>query len=448
MPFCAQALGGAHAIVLLAGEAGIGKTALARELAARARARGADVVWGAGWDGGGAPAMWPWAQVVRELARRRTPEELRADAGTGAPWLAAVSPELRAALGDVPAAPPADDELRALPPVRGARRLPRGERRPRAARRRARRPALDGRAVPARARARRPHAARRAAARRWARTATTRRAARTDLSAVLGGLQRTARSISLRGLSEAAVGELVAHHAGADAQPDLARTVHDVSAGNPFFADELARLLLAEGAHDTRAAAAAPRRRRRDDPPPHRAAAAGDRADPDRRRRHRRRVPPRDARGAAGVELAARARGRRRGHPRGARSPASPGRAALPLRACARARDAPRRPPARRAQRAARRRRPRAARALRRRAPTSTSPSSRSTCWRRCRTSRREEALRYALDAGRHAVARFDHAEGARLFDRAADLRDVLGPDDARDADVFQALGRGPHARG
>ena len=52
-----------------------------------------------------------------------------------------------------------------------------------------------------------------------------------------------------------------------------------------------------------------------------------------------------------------------------------------------------------------------------------------------------QEALRYALDAGHHAVARFDHAEGARLFDRAADLRDVLGPDDARDADVFQALG-------
>ena len=52
-----------------------------------------------------------------------------------------------------------------------------------------------------------------------------------------------------------------------------------------------------------------------------------------------------------------------------------------------------------------------------------------------------QEALRYALDAGHHAVSRFDHAEGARLFDRAADLRDVLGPDDARDADVFQALG-------
>src|SRR5215218_6968460 len=103
-----RALGGTYEVVLLAGEAGIGKTSLARELAARARDRGATVVWGAGWDGGGAPAMWPWAQVVRELVRPRTPEELRTDVGTGAPWLASVSPDLRAALGDVPDPPPAD----------------------------------------------------------------------------------------------------------------------------------------------------------------------------------------------------------------------------------------------------------------------------------------------------------------------------------------------------
>ena len=104
------ALGGRHQIVLLAGEAGIGKTSLAREMAARARERGATVVWGAGWDGGGAPAMWPWAQVVRELARPRTPAELTEDLATGAPWLATVSPELRAALGDVPEPPPADGD--------------------------------------------------------------------------------------------------------------------------------------------------------------------------------------------------------------------------------------------------------------------------------------------------------------------------------------------------
>ncbi|MEO8602920.1 MAG: AAA family ATPase, partial [bacterium] len=54
---------------LLAGEAGIGKTKLADEAARHAAAAGARVCWGHGWDAGGAPAYWPWVQVMRALAR-------------------------------------------------------------------------------------------------------------------------------------------------------------------------------------------------------------------------------------------------------------------------------------------------------------------------------------------------------------------------------------------
>lgn len=54
--------------ILVAGEAGIGKTRLVEELAAIAERDGALVLWGAAWDGGGAPALWPWAQVLRRLA--------------------------------------------------------------------------------------------------------------------------------------------------------------------------------------------------------------------------------------------------------------------------------------------------------------------------------------------------------------------------------------------
>jgi predicted ATPase len=56
---------GAGGVVLLAGEAGIGKTALAAEAVAYAKARGAETVWGTCWEGDGAPGFWPWIQVVR-----------------------------------------------------------------------------------------------------------------------------------------------------------------------------------------------------------------------------------------------------------------------------------------------------------------------------------------------------------------------------------------------
>src|SRR5207244_6119094 len=62
------AVGGAGGVVLLAGEAGMGKTALASQAVAYAKARGAAAVWGTCWEGDGAPGFWPWIQVVRALA--------------------------------------------------------------------------------------------------------------------------------------------------------------------------------------------------------------------------------------------------------------------------------------------------------------------------------------------------------------------------------------------
>jgi eukaryotic-like serine/threonine-protein kinase len=65
------AVAGRGGVVLLAGEPGIGKTRLAEELAAQATARGALVLWGCCWEGEGAPAFWPWVQVVRAYLQNR-----------------------------------------------------------------------------------------------------------------------------------------------------------------------------------------------------------------------------------------------------------------------------------------------------------------------------------------------------------------------------------------
>ena len=59
------AVTGAGGVVLLAGEAGMGKTALASQAVAYAKAQGAAAVWGTCWEGDGAPGFWPWIQVVR-----------------------------------------------------------------------------------------------------------------------------------------------------------------------------------------------------------------------------------------------------------------------------------------------------------------------------------------------------------------------------------------------
>ena len=62
-----DARAGRGRLVLLTGEPGIGKTRLADESARLATAKGMPVRWGRCWEGGGAPAHWPWIQVIREV---------------------------------------------------------------------------------------------------------------------------------------------------------------------------------------------------------------------------------------------------------------------------------------------------------------------------------------------------------------------------------------------
>ncbi len=86
-----RALGDQGQICVLGGEAGIGKTRTAQRVADLARAHGADVWLGSCHEGEGAPAFWPWTQVLRSALYSEGPEALRTWLGPAVldvvPWL-------------------------------------------------------------------------------------------------------------------------------------------------------------------------------------------------------------------------------------------------------------------------------------------------------------------------------------------------------------------------
>jgi class 3 adenylate cyclase len=90
-----DARSGRGRLFLLSGEPGIGKTRVALELASIANAQGARVAWGRCWEGGGAPAYWPWVQVMRACLGRLDREQFAALAGQGAHDIAQIVPEFR-----------------------------------------------------------------------------------------------------------------------------------------------------------------------------------------------------------------------------------------------------------------------------------------------------------------------------------------------------------------
>ncbi len=85
-------------IALIAGEAGIGKSRLAAELAARAQARGARCLLGRCFEHDRGLPYAPLADMLRAFAESQAPHELLAALGPTAPELLAIAPGLAAAL--------------------------------------------------------------------------------------------------------------------------------------------------------------------------------------------------------------------------------------------------------------------------------------------------------------------------------------------------------------
>jgi predicted ATPase len=98
------ALAGHGHLLLLVGEPGIGKTRMAEELAAVARARGALVLWGRCLEWDGAPPYWPWRQLLRAPIQAADASMVRSDLGSAASDLAQIVPEIHEALPDLPPA--------------------------------------------------------------------------------------------------------------------------------------------------------------------------------------------------------------------------------------------------------------------------------------------------------------------------------------------------------
>lgn len=93
-----RAARGSGGACLIAGEPGIGKTRLCDRISDEAAGFGMHVVWGRCWEAGGAPAYWPWLEVLHSFAAPLSDDALRAALGDGANAFVELLPSLRSRL--------------------------------------------------------------------------------------------------------------------------------------------------------------------------------------------------------------------------------------------------------------------------------------------------------------------------------------------------------------
>lgn len=221
-----DAINGRGRLFLVAGEPGIGKTMLAEQLAERARARGARVLWGRCWDGGGAPAYWPWTQILRPLVAEgdalahptdlaalfpEVAEQSRAGSDAARFYLFAAVMDLLKQAAARPLLIVLDDLHAADPASLLLLRFVAGD--------------LRRSALLVVATYRDVEAHRRA-----------------DVAEALGELVREGPSLRLRGLDRGAVGRFVESLTGTRPTENALTRIHEASGGNPLFIREMVHL--------------------------------------------------------------------------------------------------------------------------------------------------------------------------------------------------------------
>lgn len=211
-------------LVLVTGEAGIGKTTLVTDAVDEARARGALVLSGSCWDSTAAPGFWPWVQVVRAL-RRHEPD-------------AAAGEELSILLGEERGGKPADG-FGMYDAVTSAL-VAAAQRRPVVV-------VIDDLhwADPSSVRLL-EFVAQHTWFERLLLIGTYRdvevETADHPLAPLMLTLLAKATTVTLTGLGRAEVGALMARTVGVEPAADLVTEVHLRTGGNPFFVEETARL--------------------------------------------------------------------------------------------------------------------------------------------------------------------------------------------------------------
>ena len=240
-----DAVAGRGRLFLVVGEPGIGKTRLVDEVARDAAGRGGLALWGRCWEGEGAPPYWPWTQLLRGYLRAARPEEPDA---AGATYLGQLVPELRT--GDWERSLPHSEHARfhlfdavASFLRRAAERVPLvlvfDD--------------LQWADVPSlrlvQFLAHELRDARMLVVGTYRETDVRQTAA---LAEILGALARDGHHVPLRGLGEDEVRLFIERSTGRTPSSDVVRAIHRETDGNPFFVEELVRLLVAEGALDRR----------------------------------------------------------------------------------------------------------------------------------------------------------------------------------------------------
>ncbi len=101
-----EACAGRGRLIVLMGEPGIGKTRTAEALLGEARRRSLAVAIGRAYEGDTAPAFWPWVQLLRGVAALPTMRAWLAEGGVVGPEVSTLVPELAARSTAKPSAPP------------------------------------------------------------------------------------------------------------------------------------------------------------------------------------------------------------------------------------------------------------------------------------------------------------------------------------------------------
>ena len=236
-------------VVLLAGEPGIGKTSLAVDCAAYADQLGARVLWGACWEGEGAPAFWPWIQALRTYAGHVDDADLARHVGPGGSDILRLVPEVASRLPDVPQPPELDPEQARFRLFDAVASL--------LCRAAAQRPALvvldDLHWADESSLLLLSFVAAQLATNPVTMVGTYRSTEvgpDDPVAKVLHDVSRRGHVVTLAGLDTEGVAALMASTAGTELRQELAAAVHAQTGGNPLFVGEVTRLLAVHNALD------------------------------------------------------------------------------------------------------------------------------------------------------------------------------------------------------